>query len=66
VSKSQSRTLVRVLKRRGSGVPAPIVLDLHGRLAGRNATADERRWTLIQASSSKGNNVQKETLRAEP
>jgi hypothetical protein len=43
VSKSQSRTLVRVLKRRGSGVPAPIVLDLHARLVGRNATADERR-----------------------
>ncbi len=66
VSKSRSRTLVRVLKRRGSGVPAPIALDLHGRLPGRNATADERRWTPIQASSSKGNNVQKETLRTEP
>jgi len=39
VSKFQSRTLVRVLKRRGSGVPAPIALDLHGRLAGRIAPA---------------------------
>lgn len=35
VSKSQSRTLVRILKRRGSGIPAPIALDLHGTLAGR-------------------------------
>lgn len=35
VSKSQSRTLVRILKRRGSGVPAPIALDLYGTLAGR-------------------------------
>jgi hypothetical protein len=30
VTKSQSRTLVRVLKRRGGGVPAPVALDLHG------------------------------------
>jgi hypothetical protein len=50
VSKSQGRTLVRVLKRRGSGVPAPIALDLHGRLAGRNLAADERRWTPIRAA----------------
>lgn len=35
VSKSQGRTLVRVLKRRGSNVPAPIALDLHGTLAAR-------------------------------
>jgi hypothetical protein len=39
VSKSQSRTLVRVLKRRGGGVPAPIMLDLHGKLGGRSASA---------------------------
>jgi hypothetical protein len=65
VSKSQSRTLVRVLKRRGSSVPAPIALDLHGRLAGRNSAADERRWTPIKASSSNINNAQKETLRTE-
>src|SRR5262245_8535799 len=37
VSKSQSRTLVRVLKRRGSDVVTPITLDLHGKLAGRAA-----------------------------
>ena len=30
VAKSQSRTLVRVLKRRGGGVTAPVALDLHG------------------------------------
>ncbi len=29
VSKSQSRTLVRILKRRGGGLPPPIALDLH-------------------------------------
>jgi cell division inhibitor SulA/protein ImuA len=64
VSKSQSRTLVRVLKRRGGGIPGPIALDLHGRLAGRNSAADERRWTPIQASFS-NNKVQKETLGTE-
>ena len=30
VSRAQSRTVVRVLKRRGSDLLAPIVLDLHG------------------------------------
>jgi len=30
VAKAQSRTLVRVLKRRGGEVPAPVALDLHG------------------------------------
>jgi cell division inhibitor SulA/protein ImuA len=30
VSKSQSRTLVRILKRRGGALPAPVALDLHG------------------------------------
>jgi cell division inhibitor SulA/protein ImuA len=30
VGKSQSRTLVRILKRRGGGLPAPVALDLHG------------------------------------
>lgn len=28
--KTQGRTLVRVLKRRGAGIPAPVTLDLHG------------------------------------
>ena len=48
VGKSQSRTVVRVLKRRGGGIPAPVMLDLHGYVSDRNsirdrATADERR-----------------------
>jgi cell division inhibitor SulA/protein ImuA len=33
LSKSQSRTVVRILKRRGGAVPAPIALDLHGSAA---------------------------------
>jgi hypothetical protein len=48
VSRSESRTVVRILKRRGGGTPPPIALDLHGALVGRNRTksdlaADERR-----------------------
>ncbi len=43
VSRSQSRTVVRVLKRRGSDLPAPIVLDLQGALA---ATAVPRRAAI--------------------
>ena len=31
VSKSQSRTLVRILKRRGGGLPGPVALDLYER-----------------------------------
>ena len=30
VSKAHSRTVVRILKRRGGGLPAPVALDLHG------------------------------------
>ena len=30
VSRAQGRTVVRILKRRGGGLPPPIVLDLHG------------------------------------
>ena len=30
VSRAQGRTIVRILKRRGSGSPPPIALDLHG------------------------------------
>ena len=30
VSRAEGRTVVRILKRRGGGLPAPIVLDLHG------------------------------------
>jgi hypothetical protein len=30
VSRAQGRTIVRILKRRGGGLPPPVVLDLHG------------------------------------
>src|SRR5215831_1447497 len=61
VGKSQSRTIVRILKRRGGGVPAPVVLDLHGFVAGRGrvgnkATADERRWTPLQKEENRAGN----------
>jgi protein ImuA len=39
VSKSQSRTLVRILKRRGGGLPAPVALDLNARTATRISAA---------------------------
>ena len=59
VSRSESRTVVRILKRRGGGIPPPVVLDLHGALIGQNriksnSAADERRLTPIQAVNGKG------------
>lgn len=30
LSKAEGRTIVRILKRRGGGIPAPVALDLHG------------------------------------
>jgi cell division inhibitor SulA/protein ImuA len=30
VSRAEGRTIVRILKRRGGGLPPPIALDLHG------------------------------------
>ena len=35
VSRQDGRTVVRVLKRRGGGIPAPVVLDLHSTLLRR-------------------------------
>jgi hypothetical protein len=35
VSRAQGRTIVRILKRRGGGLPPPIALDLHGTPASR-------------------------------
>ena len=35
VSRSEGRTMVRVLKRRGGGLPPPVVLDLHGTFSRR-------------------------------
>jgi cell division inhibitor SulA/protein ImuA len=53
VSRSQSRTVVRILKRRGGGMPPPVALDLHGALVRRNRiksdlAADTRRSTPIK------------------
>jgi len=39
VSRADNRTIVRILKRRGGGLPAPIALDLHGRFARRRKPA---------------------------
>lgn len=39
VSRAESRTIVRVLKRRGGGLPAPIALDLHAGLLRRTRLA---------------------------
>ena len=41
VSRAESRTIVRVLKRRGGGLPAPIALDLHAGLLRRTRLARE-------------------------
>jgi hypothetical protein len=35
VSRAEGRTIVRILKRRGGGLPAPIALDIHATLARR-------------------------------
>lgn len=37
LSKVEGRTLVRILKRRGGGIPAPVALDLHGGISNRFA-----------------------------
>jgi len=44
VSRADSRTIVRVLKRRGGGLPAPVTLDLHRwiRFPARPTAAPER------------------------
>ena len=39
VGKSQGRTLIRILKRRGGGLPGPIALDFHGPAPMRNRPA---------------------------
>jgi hypothetical protein len=39
VSRSEGRTIVRILKRRGGGLPPPVVLDLHGTLGARGVRA---------------------------
>ena len=58
VSRSDSRTVVRILKRRGGGVPAPVRLELHGALVGRNriksSLAADERPALTPSLSPKG------------
>ena len=39
VSRQDGNTAVRILKRRGGGIPAPVVLDLHSTLLRRPSTA---------------------------
>ncbi len=49
VSRADNRTIVRILKRRGGGLPAPIALDMHGRFARRSLPARprERRFAAL-------------------
>lgn len=42
VSKSESRAIVRILKRRGGGIPAPVALDLHEAGLRREAVLPQR------------------------
>ena len=39
VTRAESRTIVRILKRRGGGLPPPIALDLHARFSRRTMPA---------------------------
>lgn len=39
VSRAEGRTVVRILKRRGGGLPPPVALDLHGTPAWRTRSA---------------------------
>ena len=45
VSRAEGLTVVRILKRRGGGLPPPIVLDLHGGAFARRARASRERET---------------------
>ena len=53
VSRTQGRTVVRILKRRGGGLPPPIALDLHGAWMRRVKPAREApaRKALLEAVS---------------
>ena len=42
VSRQDGNTAVRILKRHGGGIPAPVVLDLHGTLLRRRPSAAKR------------------------
>lgn len=41
LSKAEGRTIVRILKRRGGGMPEPVILDLHG-VPARHSSASLR------------------------
>ena len=43
VSRSNGRTVIQVLKRRGGGVPAPVQLDLHASLIRRGSVAPQQK-----------------------
>lgn len=69
VSRSDSRTVVRILKRRGGGVPAPVMLELHSALVGRNkitnhSIADQHRCLPMRAVN--GDWKVENTISAEP
>jgi len=53
VSRSEGRTIVRILKRRGGGLPAPIALDLYStyRRTRSRAPSRETREPLLEALS---------------
>jgi hypothetical protein len=37
ISREENNTVVRILKRRGGGIPAPVALDLHNALLRRTS-----------------------------
>jgi hypothetical protein len=45
VSRTEGRTVVRILKRRGGGLPAPVVLDLYSTYRRRRGGATPLRET---------------------
>ncbi|MGZ8229822.1 MAG: translesion DNA synthesis-associated protein ImuA [Burkholderiales bacterium] len=47
VSRADNRTVVRILKRRGGGLPPPIALDLYGRFARRGRPAPLRESAVL-------------------
>jgi hypothetical protein len=49
VSRAEGRTIVRILKRRGGGLPAPIALDLHGTARFRRPSVASIRAPLAPA-----------------
>jgi hypothetical protein len=47
VSRSNGRTVIQVLKRRGGGIPAPVQLDLHASLSQRVPATPQPRSTVL-------------------